>query len=118
MYDFSKIKRFFTFDRIIGYATIAGSIATIYGANRIYNLTIELKPVIEIIQEKRGTNPRIISDTVTIIRRDTVILRDTVIFRDTVSLPLRGAIDSSQKDKEWYKIMMKDKDFRERHMLP
>ena len=112
MCDTSKTKRFFTFDRIVGYATIVGSIATIYGANKIYNLTVELKPVIEIIQEEQSTNQKIYPDTIVVMRRDTVIIKDTVF------LPLHDYTESSPEDKEWEKINNDEERFRRRHQLP
>lgn len=57
--------------------TIAGSIATIYGASKIYDLTVELKPVIKIIQEVKEPELRIIRDTIVAIHRDTVIVKAT-----------------------------------------
>lgn len=98
----SKIRRFFTFDKIVGYATIVGSIATIYGASKIYNLTVELKPVIKIIQEEQSANQKIIRDTVTIMRRDTVILKKSV------SLP-------PEKDTQPKNLREMELKFRKRH---
>lgn len=108
-----KFKRFFTFDRVVGYATIAGSIATLYGVKKIYNLTIELKPAIEIIQEKRVQHQNVIRDTITIICRDTVICRDTIFlsFRDSI-YPV------TPKNNTRSRIEDKNKAFRKRHQLP
>lgn len=113
MGDSSKIKRFLSFDRIVGYATIAGSMATLYGVKKIYNLTVELKPVIEIIQEEQNANLQkiIIRDTITETRRDTVILRDTVF------LPLRASTPIPE-NKKWDRINQTEAEFRRRHQLP
>lgn len=111
MCNFSKIRKFITFDRIIGYATIIGSVATVYGAKKIYSLTVELKPVIEIIQEEQSTNQKISPDTIMIMRRDTVIIKDTVF------LPLQDSPESSL-DKERERINNDENRFRKRHQLP
>lgn len=108
MCSFSKM----TFDRIVGYATILGCAATIYGANKIYNLTVELKPVIEIIQEEQSTNQKIYPDTIMVMRRDTVIIKDTVF------LPLPNYTEPSLKDKERERINNDEERFRGRHQLP
>lgn len=112
MCSFSKKRRFLTFDRIVGYATIIGCVATIYGASRIYNLTVKLKAVIEIVQEEQSTNQKISPDTIVIMRRDTVIVKDTVF------LPLQDYTESSPKDIERERITNDEKRFRERHHLP
>lgn len=106
-----KIKRIFSFNRIVGYATIIGSIATLYGIKKIYSLTVELKPVIEIIQKERAQSQNISRDTIMIIHRDTVILRDTVSlsFRDSMLM---------HEDPKWCIINTKEMKFRRRHQLP
>lgn len=109
---FSKIWRYFTFDRIVGYATIIGCVATIYGAKKIYSLTVELKPVIEIIQEEQSTNQKIYPDTIVIMRRDTVIIKDSVF------LPLHDYTESLPEDKEREGINNNEERFRRRHQLP
>lgn len=112
MCSLSKIGRYFTFDRIVGYATIIGCVATIYGAKKIYSLTVELKPVIEIIQEEQSPNQKISPDTIVIMRRDTVIIKDTV------SLPLEDYTMPSPEDKERKRINNDEERFRRRHQLP
>ena len=112
MCSFSKKRRFLTFDRIVGYATIIGCVVAIYGVNKIYSLTVELKPVIEIIQEEQNNNQKISPDTIVIMRRDTVIIKDTV------SLPLQNSPEYSPKDKERERIINDENRFRERHQLP
>lgn len=109
---FSKIRRFITFDRIVGYATIVGCVATVYGAKKIYRLTVELKPVIEIIQEDQSINQKMSPDTIVIMRRDTVIIKDTVF------LPLHDYTEPSPEDKERERINNDEERFRKRHQLP
>lgn len=68
--------------------------ATLYGAKKIYNLSVELLPVIKIIQEEQSIPQQIVSDTITIIRRDTVIIKDTAL------MPLQDLTESTPKDGE------------------
>lgn len=123
MFNFSKLKRLFSFDRIVGYMTIAGSLAAIYGVERIYSLTVDLTPVIAIIQKKQNDNPKIIRDTITIIHKDTIIRKDTIVRRDTVllkpvvvqSLPNLTSPSAPTK-RDWVDYW--NKIFREKHQLP
>lgn len=117
MRNFHITKRFLTFNRIVGYATIAGIIATLYGVKKIYNLTVELKPVIEIIQKEQGQSQKFVRDTITIIYRDTVILKDTIILKDTVFQSLQKPTYPSTS-KEWDWINQRENDFRKKHQLP
>lgn len=111
--SFSRLKPLFSFERIVGYMTIAGSIATVYGVEKIYNLTVELKPIIEVFQNEPGHS--VIRDTITVVVRDTVFYPDTIYvpLRDTVYTPRRFKIE-----KDWQRKIYEDEErFRKRHGL-
>lgn len=121
MWNSAKIKRLFTFDRIVGYMTIAGSIAAMIGATIINNFTVELKPVIEVMQAE-GNQPtnigtKIIRDTVTLVQRDTITLVKTEIKKDTVTKYVRVAEPSNPQEKVKAQTRKSEDDFRERHGL-
>lgn len=114
MQSYSKIFRFFAFDRLVGYATIIGCVATIYGAKKIYNLTVELTPVIKVIKKEQSIPQQVVSDTITVIHRDTVIIKDTIFLQP------QHIIESTPKDKdiEHERIRNDEESFRKRHNLP
>ncbi len=117
MFNFKKIRRFFSFDRIVGYMTIAGSLVTIYGVERIDNLTVDLKPVIAIIQKQQNEKPKTIRDTVIMIHKDTIIYRDTVLLKPVViQSSQNSATPSVQTEKD--RVDKRESDFRVRHQLP
>lgn len=118
MWDISKIKKIFTFDKIVGYATIAGSLATIAGATIVNKLKVELNPIIKVMQEEQqGVKTKIVRDTITLIRKDTVIRIEKEIIRDTVIL-YRRDYSHNPKEREREKLDDDERNFRHRHNLP
>lgn len=119
MWNSDKIKRLFTFDKIVGYMTIAGSIATVIGATIINNFTVELKPVIEVMQEE-GNLPaksviKVVRDTVMLVQKDTVTLVKTEIKKDTVYVRVTESSNPQEREKE--QTRNSEDNFRKRHNL-
>lgn len=118
MWNSDKIKKLFTFDKVVGYATIAGSIATMVGATIVNNLKVELKPMIKVMQEEQqGVKTKIVRDTITLIRKDTVVRIEKEIIRDTV-IRYRRDYSLNPKEKEKEKLDDDERNFRQRHNLP
>lgn len=111
-----NIKRIFTFNKIVGYATVLGSLATVYGVIRVNSLTVKLEPVVKVFQngqhEIQGQTPIIIRDT--IIYKDTIICRDTVSYRDTITIKDTVRLSS---DDDLSRINALEHTFRETHGL-
>lgn len=116
MWKFNKMKRLFTFDKIVGYATIIGSMATVVGARIINDFSIELQPVIKIIQEgQKDISTKIVRDTITFIRKDTIILKE--IHKDTIIKYIHDNNPLNPMDEEKEQIDNADKKYREQHNL-
>ncbi|MDE7433455.1 MAG: hypothetical protein K2N34_16285 [Lachnospiraceae bacterium] len=117
MWNLDKMKRLFTFDKIVGYATIVGSVATVMGAKIINDFSIELQPIIKIIQEEqKDIGTKIIRDTITFIHKDTVILKE--IHRDTITKSIiHNNSPLNPMDEEKEQIDNADKIYRELHNL-
>lgn len=117
MWNFGKIRHLFTFDKIVGYATIIGSVAAVAGATIVKDFTVKLQPVINIIQEEqRNIGKRIVRDTITLVHKDTVILKET--HRDTIIKYIHDNRELSSEDKEKEQLNHNERIFRERHNLP